>query len=1026
MYRLGRLNRIYDCKEKYWKSWAGAVIILLVLLFVINARTVYAEDSVVELDLRKGDISIDENGYSQGGSGVSSYANPPKYIITSGGEETENMISVFGGKQNITLHDVHAETTRGVAALYLPPESDGIKVELTLEGDNILKGEEGIYLGSTSKQKAELSISDKSTGKVEIISTGIGHAGIRTYKNSVGIHGGTVIVRGGDGAAGIGGTYYEDCGDVTITGGHVEAYGGKAAVDRGAGSGIGNAFHETNGATSEIGSITISGGTVIAEGGGEGSAGIGAARGTEDAKRGTFILRGDAWADISSQNVKFRTLESGVLFDGEDKTDGEGNRTPAGKIYGESYSLPENMAIRANKTLQIEDNQTLRVQKGKVLTIEENGALQNEGTMRIQGVDCLTGSGLAAGRGNFYLFNDEFEITDEWHADGTDLTSTVRSRLTEIFETACTRTICREGSFKPENGWKLTFNPQTVRDAGEYDAIFTAGNDKVTKKFKVLTGNMVMKIEVTNPPAKTDYETGDDFDPSGIKVMATLQDGSTKDVTDEIKIEGDKNLKPGQTSVTIIYTDTYGSTAKASVGISVNKKLVDVSDIQLDEGPELIYNGEEQTKTFTGKLPEYIDMKVLNGNTGKDAGTYTAKIEFTIKEGYEDYYTFADGPSIIVDKDWTIAKKKLDWVTGDLDAVGNTRDDDAYIYGEIGVEGIAPVDKEDGKIPESFPSDKLTGSHGKQPGEDQEIQLEWKDENDRFELGNDGAAGNYELDELPVIKDGVINEVKELPLPPELESVEGFEFRMDIEERISRVPVVLLPQYKNPEEFEGWMIKELVEHKGVSQSYITTYDLTLMSRGEGETDWQRAGAGQVPENGLTITLPYPEGITKDQYIGIVSYIYPEDMNGVEAGTQIYLEVEMTDEGIRFVIPGPGPIAVGWKDVSDSSGGGGGSGGAGAGNGSGGSGDGDGDGDGGGSGGSGVGSGTGNGSGSSGGGSGTGNGSGGSGSGGSGSGAGILTGDNARFAVYAVLGMLSIAIIFVVVQIYKLDKKKVKR
>ncbi|WP_286152715.1 hypothetical protein [Sporofaciens musculi] len=122
MYRLGRLNRIYDCKEKYWKSWAGAVIILLALLCVINARTVYAEDSVVELDLRKGDISIDENGYSQGGSGVSSYANPPKYIITSGGEETENMISVFGGKQNITLHDVHAETTRGAAALYLPPE----------------------------------------------------------------------------------------------------------------------------------------------------------------------------------------------------------------------------------------------------------------------------------------------------------------------------------------------------------------------------------------------------------------------------------------------------------------------------------------------------------------------------------------------------------------------------------------------------------------------------------------------------------------------------------------------------------------------------------------------------------------------------------------------------------------------------------------------------------------------------------------------------------------------------------------
>ena len=86
--------------------------------------------------------------------------------------------------------------------------------------------------------------------------------------------------------------------------------------------------------------------------------------------------------------------------------------------------------------------------------------------------------------------------------------------------------------------------------------------------------------------------------------------------------------------MTLIYTDSYGSSVKASVDISVNKKVVDASDIQLEDGPNLIYNGEEQTKTFTGKLPEYIDMKVLSGDTGKDAGIYWIKIGRLIRRNW--------------------------------------------------------------------------------------------------------------------------------------------------------------------------------------------------------------------------------------------------------------------------------------------------------------------------------------------------------------------------------------------------------
>ncbi len=1066
MNRMQRLQQTGFCKKKDAWGRAGTGILLAVFLSVLNIQTVRAEETVFELDLRKGDILISEGGYFQAGTGVSGYEEPPKYIITSGGEKTENRIIVSGGEQNITLQDVHIErtdagaTATGAALLLERTEgntSDGQpfisavpEVNLTLEGKNTLNGPMGVLLGfsGNEKQQASLTITGESTGEVEIISNS-GYAGIYTHKNPVEIHGGTVIVRGGDGAAGIGGGYNDDCGDVTITGGHVEVYGGKANQDRGigAGCGIGNSFRETSGALGEIGEITVSGGTLIADGGGEGSTGIGGAQGTAEGKRGVFTLEGDAWVDASGLNVETADRSSGVLFEGEDEIDDGNNFIPAGKVYGQSYTLIEDAGIRAGKTLQIDRTQVLRVRKGQVLTIEENGTLRNEGIVRIRGEGCINGGGLATGTGKFYLFTDEFEITDEWHADGTDLTDTVRSRLTEIFEAACTKTICREGNFKPESDWSLTLNPRTVRSAGEYQARFAAASDEVRKTFKVLTGNMVTKIEITALPAKTDYEIGDGFDPSGMKVTATFQDGTTKDVTEEIKIEDGRRLKPGQTTVTITYQDSHDVTVETTVSVSVNKKAVDISEIELDDlESNLVYTGEEQTITFTGKMPEYVDMKIVGGNTGTDAGNYTAQVEFTIKEGYEDRYTFGDGAgtSIIVDKSWTIDKKKLDWDTGALDAVGNTRDDNAYIYGEIGVEGIVPIDKEEGAIPETFPTDKITGTHEKLPGEKVEIKLDWKDENDKLELGNDGAAGNYELDELPVIKNGIVNEVNEIPLPPELNPVEGTEFRMDIETRISRVPDALLPQYMNPEELEGWMVKELVDNKGVSQSYVSTYDLTLMSREEGESEWQRVGSEQVPEGGLTITLPYPEGITKEDYDGIVSYVYPEDMNEIEAGTQVYLEVIKTEEGIQFIVPGAGPIAVGWKNVADGSGDG-----AGDGDGSGddtgdgdGSGDGAGDGDGSGdSSGTGGGSSTGTGNGSStGSGSGTGSGNGtGSGSGtgtsnaagsksstGTGSGAGIFTGDQARIAVYIALGILSLAIIFVTVQIYNLDKKKVKK
>ena len=44
-------------------------------------------------------------------------------------------------------------------------------------------------------------------------------------------------------------------------------------------------------------------------------------------------------------------------------------------------------------------------------------------------------------------------------------------------------------------------------------------------------------IEVT-PPSKTEYQTGEELDLAGMKVMAVYSDGTRKDVTGETQIIG--------------------------------------------------------------------------------------------------------------------------------------------------------------------------------------------------------------------------------------------------------------------------------------------------------------------------------------------------------------------------------------------------------------------------------------------------------------------------------------------------------
>lgn len=146
---------------------------------------------------------------------------------------------------------------------------------LILEGDNVVKGFYREQPGICAAPKSTLTI--RGSGSLTAQSGGDQAAGIGGgYTNDVGnivIEGGTITATGSWGAAGIGGGMHASCGNITITGGNITATSGNQ------GAGIGSGTKSSNNpAIANCGNIVIAGGNVTATGGSSG-AGIGSSYG---------------------------------------------------------------------------------------------------------------------------------------------------------------------------------------------------------------------------------------------------------------------------------------------------------------------------------------------------------------------------------------------------------------------------------------------------------------------------------------------------------------------------------------------------------------------------------------------------------------------------------------------------------------------------------------------------------------------------------------------------------------------------
>lgn len=163
---------------------------------------------------------------------------------------------------------------------------------------------------------------------------------------------------------------------------------------------------------------------------------------------------------------------------------------------------------------------------------------------------------------------------------------------------------------------------------GQTSVTISYEGKEVTQTITV-SENKVTKIEVTTPPTKTTYVEGQDFDKTGMVVVATYEDGTTKEITSYTVVDGVK-LTEDKTSVTIRFegqetTQSITVSAKTATSIIVKSNPTKITYIQNEEDLDLTggiitvrYNdgsSEDVQMTSTNVTVEGFDNSELGKNT---------------------------------------------------------------------------------------------------------------------------------------------------------------------------------------------------------------------------------------------------------------------------------------------------------------------------------------------------------------------------------------------------------------------------
>ena len=328
------------------------------------AQTIQTQAAVLELD--KLPLTTDNAqrlDFTINAGNVSKYNNA--VLTGSFSDEDGNIarkrIVIDGTTVNLTIRDVSIDRSAWYATTAAIELINGAKLNLTLEGDNVLKGSIG-GAGIGVGEDCTLTITGQSMGTLTAVggsyyggAAGIGANGTGAYAGkpreviqkfgTIIIEGGTVNAQGGTyyyrgvletSAAGIGGSAYGSEGTIIIRGGVVNAVGGTGAAGIGGGcaghvdkieitggkvtatamvdgtnstiqgAAIGSGYNGNSKEALPCGEISITGGEITADGN------IGYGTGDNEYDGGSIRIGGEAKLDVTG-TISLKSTE-GVAY----------------------------------------------------------------------------------------------------------------------------------------------------------------------------------------------------------------------------------------------------------------------------------------------------------------------------------------------------------------------------------------------------------------------------------------------------------------------------------------------------------------------------------------------------------------------------------------------------------------------------------------------------------------------------------------------------------------------------------------
>ena len=138
--------------------------------------------------------------------------------------------------------------------------------------------------------------------------------------------------------------------------------------------------------------------------------------------------------------------------------------------------------------------------------------------------------------------------------------------------------------------------------------------------------------------------------------------------------------------------------------------------------------------------------------------------------------------------------------------------------------------------------------------------------------------------------------------------VEGTTGRLMMEETFTNVPESL--KAVGLDSVEKVTDKLLASVNGATKDNTVVYDVHYSISADGQT-WNALTPEQFPKEGLTITLPYPEGVDTKANDFTAMHMFTQDVNGFKTGDVEVIKAVKTDAGLQMTVKGFSPIAITW-------------------------------------------------------------------------------------------------------------------